>query len=414
MPLHIVYRSLLFGFLSAVIFFMPLRVQAAEQNRLTPQELADGWILLFDGETMYGWTPNSEANWAVKDGVLSVSEGKPGLLCTNSEFGDYQLQVDFRSPEQTNSGVFLRTPLKPTNTTSDCYELNIAPPTNPFPTGGFVKRVKAEGTEPKGAAPKYDDWNTFDITASGGHFVVKLNGKQVLDYTDPAPPKRGFIGLQLNEGRVEFRNIKLRPLGLKSLFNGKDLTGWKPPDGSKSVFTVTPEGWLNIKKGSGSLESQDKYGDFVVQWEAITNGKNLNSGVFYRSIPGQVMNGYECQIHNGFKNKDRTQPADGGTGAIYRHSNARKVVPNDFEWFNQTLIASGKHMACWVNGYLVSDWTDDRAENENARNGCRTEAGTLQLQGHDASTDVSFRNLRNRSSRTLSRKRRLSLDMFAS
>jgi hypothetical protein len=348
-----------------------------------------GWILLFDGETLIGWTPGMEANWAAKDGVISVSEGKAGLLCTNSEFADYELKVDFRSPEQTNSGVFLRTPLSPKNTTSDCYELNIAPPSNPFPTGGFVQRKRAEGAE-----PKYDDWNSYDVNVDSGHFVVKLNGRQVLDYTDPKPQPRGFIGLQLNEGRVEFRNIKLRPLGMKSLFSGKDLAGWTAPKGSKSVCAVTSEGWLNIKNGWGSLETTDKYGDFVAQWEAITNGKNLNSGVFFRCIPGQIMNGYECQIHNGFKNGDRTQPVDAGTGAIYRRAKARRVVSNDFEWFHQTLVATGKHMACWVNGYLVSDWTDDRKDDDNPRNGCRTEPGTLQLQGHDATTDLSFRNFR--------------------
>ena len=47
-------------------------------------------------------------------------------------------------------------------------------------------------------------------------------------------------------------------------------------------------------------------------------------------------------------------------------------------------------MACWVNGYLVTDWTDERKVNENPRNGCRTEAGTFQLQGHDATTEFRF------------------------
>jgi hypothetical protein len=363
--------------------------KAAEPNTLTPEEIADGWILLFDGETTYGWTPTSEANWAVKDGIVSVSEGKGGLLCTNTEFGDYQLKCDFKAPEQTNSGVFLRVPFKGSNIRTNCYELNIAPPDNPFPTGGFVQREKATGAE-----PKYDGWNTFDVLAEGGHFVVKLNGKQVLDYTDPKPALRGLIGLQLNSGLAEFRNIKLKPLGLKSIFNGKDLTGWTPAPGNKSEFTVTADGVLNIKNGRGALESADKFGDFVVRWDAITNAKNLNSGVFFRSIPGQLVNGYECQIHNGYKNGDRTKPVDGGTGAIYRRENARKVVANDQEWFTQTLIATGNHMACWVNGYLVSDFTDKRPEHENPREGSRTAAGTFQLQGHDASTDVSFRNLR--------------------
>jgi len=365
-----------------------LCAHAAEPNTLSQEEIADGWILLFDGETLLGWTPGSEANWKAHDGMISVTEGKAGLLCTNTEFADYQLHVDFRSPANTNSGVFLRTKLKPRSGKDECYELNIAPPSNPYPTGGFVQRQRAEGADPKA-----DQWNSFDVTASGGHFTVKLNGKQVLDYTDPKPTLRGLIGLQLNEGPVDFRNVKLKPLGLKSLFNGHDLTGWKPTTASKSVASVTPEGWINIKNGSGSLESEGQFGDFVLQFDAISNDKNSNSGVFFRSIPGQKMNGYECQINNAVKNNDRAQPSDGGTGAIYRRQNVRKVVPNDLEWFTATLIATGKHMACWVNGYQVTDVVDSRDPKENPREGSRTAAGTFQLQGHDAKTNASFRKL---------------------
>jgi len=70
------------------------------------------------------------------------------------------------------------------------------------------------------------------------------------------------------------------------------------------------------------------------------------------------------------------------------------VVANDFEWFHETLIVSGPHMAAWVNGYQVSDWTDTRAPDENPRGGLRREAGTIAIQGHDPKTDLSFRNLR--------------------
>jgi Domain of Unknown Function (DUF1080) len=381
--------ALLLALIAATFSSSPISVMAAEPNTLSPEEIADGWILLFDGETLFGWTAGSDANWKAHDGIISVTDGKGGLLCTNTEFADYQLHVDFRSPADTNSGVFLRTALKPKSVKTDCYELNIAPESNPFPTGGFVQRQRAEN-----AKPKPDEWNTYDLTAEGGHFVVKLNGQQVLDYTDPKPIVRGLIGLQRNEGPADFRNIKLRPLGLKSLFNGHDLTGWKMPEGSKSVCTVTPEGWINVKNGSGCLESDGQFGDFVLQLEAISNLKNSNSGVFFRSIPGEKMNGYECQLQNGFKNGDRTQPSDGGTGAIYRRQPARKVVPNDMEWFSETLIATGKHMACWINGYQVSDVVDNREPNKNPREGSRTAAGTLQLQGHDAKTDASFRNLR--------------------
>ncbi len=366
------------------------RVCVAEENRLSSKELADGWVLLFDGETLFGWRPASKADWRVADGVISASEGEPGLLVTTSQFGDFVLKVDFRAAHQTNSGVFLRTPPKPgpDDVAERCYELNIAPATNAFPTGSFVRRKRAEEVNPSA------DWQTFEVTAAGRDFTVKLNGTMVLRYADPKPVRRGPVGLQFNTGKIEFRNVKLKPLGMKSLLNGKDLAGWKIHPENKSRWTVTPEGWIHLQDGRGQLESERQYADFTLQLEVLVNGKSLNSGVFFRSIPGEFWNGYESQIHNGFKGGDRTQPVDCGTGGIFRRQNARKVVANDKEWFSKTIHADGPHMAVWVNGYQVSDWTDTRPPADNPRKGRRLAAGTIILQGHDATTDFCFRNLR--------------------
>ena len=362
---------------------------AGQPNTLSAEELADGWILLFDGETLFGWKPASKADWQVADGAISVSRGEPGLLLTTAQFGNYALKVDFRSAPGTNSGVFLRTSPKPTDVTTRCYELNIADTgTNPFPTGSFVNRKAAQ------RARDSADWQTFEVTADGGHFLVKLDGAPVLDYTDPKPLGRGFIGLQLNEGPVEFRNVKLKPLGTKSLFNGKDLTGWKTYPEMDSTFSVTPEGWLHVVGGSGQLETVGQYADFTLQLEVFVGGKGINSGIFFRSIPGDRMNGYESQIQNGFLEGDRTKPEDAGTGGIFRRQNARKVVADDFQWFSKTIHADDKHMVVWVNGYQVTDWTDNRPPNKNPRRGLRLEPGTIIIQGHDPSTNFSFRNLR--------------------
>lgn len=372
----------------ALLFACP-PARAADANKLTPAEIADGWILLFDGETTFGWSAASEANWVVANGAISVSSGQPGLLCTTSEFSDYVLKVDFRCPKGTNSGVFLRTPRKPMDPKSDCYELNIADESiSPFPTGSFVGRQKAIGTHDT------TQWRTFEATMQGGKCLVKLDGQTVLDYTDPKPLGRGYIGLQLNQGHVEFRNIKLKPLGLKSIFNGRDLSGWKVFPDKKSVFSVTPKGELNVKNGNGQIESAGQYGDFVLQLDVFSNGKHLNSGIFFRSIPGEFWNGYESQIRNEYADGDRNKPVDFGTGAIYRRQAARKVVADDFTWFTKTLVVSGDHMAVWVNGYPVTDWTDTRKPDDNPRKGLRLAKGTLIIQGHDPTTDLSFRNIR--------------------
>jgi hypothetical protein len=239
-----------------------------------------------------------------------------------------------------------------------------------------------------------NEWHTYAILADGGTIVLQIDGEEVCRYDDPKPLPAGYIGLQLNEGRVEFRNIRVRPLGLAPIFNGQDLTGWSTAQTRASQFRVTDAGELRVENGSGQLETAGRYGDFILQIECFVAGDNLNSGIFFRSIPGDYMMGYESQIHNGFRDGDRTRPVDAGTGAIFRRQNARLVVPDDHEWFYKSIIADGPQISVWVNGYQVTDWTDTRPAHENPRQGRRTEAGTIIIQGHDPTTDLRFRNMR--------------------
>jgi hypothetical protein len=364
---------------------VPLRVVAPDD-----EELNDGWIALFDGQTLFGWEPGSAANWSVQDGLISVSEGEPGLLCTTAEFADYQLRLEFKFESGTNSGVFLHTPLVPTDPEKDCYELNIAQPeVSPFPTGSFVKRQKADGQ----FAP--DEWHALDVELRGGQAVVRIDQQTVLEYADPRPLLRGRIGLQLNKGKVEFRAIRLKPLELEPLFNGVDLNGWvaAPAAPAADIFRVEADQAIRARGGKGQLESERTFGDLVLQIECKTNAPLLNSGIFFRCIPHESLNGYESQIHNGFRKGDRQSPVDCGTGGIFRRVDARIVVPDDGAWFRKTIVASGPHIAVWVNGFQVTDWTDTRPPDPNPRKGLRRQPGSIMLQAHDETTDVSFRQL---------------------
>ncbi|MEX2026481.1 MAG: DUF1080 domain-containing protein [Pirellulaceae bacterium] len=368
----------------------PVAKVAEAPQVLTEEELAEGWICLFDGKTLFGWQPHSKADWKVEDEAITVTSGEKGLLCTSVQFSDYVLKAEFQAAKGTNSGIFLRTApvVGKDDIATKCYELNIAPSDNPFPTGSLVGRQKAQ------EVPESEDWQSFEVTLDGPQVTVTLNGEEVLAYEDPQPIGRGNIGLQLNEGTVAFKNLKLRPLNLKPMYDGKSLAGWKDHPQSKSKFTVTEAGEINVKNGSGSLETEKTYGDFVMQVECISHKPQLNSGIFFRCVSGSRMDGYESQIHNGFKNGDRTQPVDCGTGGIFRRVNARLVAADDGQWFHKTIIADGPRVAVWVNGYQVTDWTDPREPNANPRNGLRTEPGTIQIQGHDPTTDLSFRKLR--------------------
>jgi hypothetical protein len=117
------------------------------------------------------------------------------------------LILEFRGPEKVNSGVFLRSQ-KEGQPHVTGYELQIwdYQPAG-FLTGSLVGSLKAT---PAKIIP--DQWNKYEITAQGDHFVINLNGKTLLDARD-SKHSSGVIGFQCQKDqRIEFRNIKLRPI----------------------------------------------------------------------------------------------------------------------------------------------------------------------------------------------------------
>ncbi|MGH7202193.1 MAG: 3-keto-disaccharide hydrolase, partial [Planctomycetaceae bacterium] len=171
---------------------------------LPREEFEAGWIQLFDGQTLFGWKANSETGWQVKDGVITAAAAEPmGLLVTTSPFADYEFRCEYRLEEGGNSGVFLRTPIEPQDPATDCYELNMCDSHPAFPTGSLVGRRKVEGVDGEG------EWHAWHVTVEGPRVTAKLDGQTVLDFTDESenPLQVGRIGLQKNEGRIEFRNV---------------------------------------------------------------------------------------------------------------------------------------------------------------------------------------------------------------
>jgi hypothetical protein len=315
-----------------------------------------GWIHLFDGSTTFGWKIDGEAK--VVDGKLVLGGQKPTTAMTTTHFGPHILAFDFQV-EGSKPAEFL-----------------------------FDHQWrKLDGT-----------WFAFD----GGHANID---------------RRGPIGFRVPAGgKLTLSLVRLKPVHLRTIFNGRDLSGWKIFAGKKSVFAVNDKKELVLKNGPGDLQTEASWGNFVLQLQCISNGKFLNSGVFFRCRPGEYQNGYEAQIRNQFAaepllpytieeydpkthklvgKKSVLSPAvDYGTGGIYRRQPARRQMSRDLEWFNMTIIAHNNHFATWVNGIQVTDWTDNRPLSDNARNGCRLEAGPISLQGHDPTTDLGFRNIR--------------------
>jgi hypothetical protein len=333
---------------------------------LGAKEIADGWLLLFDGETTFGWKIDGAAE--VKGGALRLGGGAtPTTAVLRPRFSSYELTA-----ETEGAGAIA---LRSTDGSYQSAGLTKGP--------SVVRMTAVSG----------------DVgTSIQNSTAVGADGRAK---TDVAAATVGAAELRIEVPANEVltvKSLKLRPENLKPLLTGKDLDGWKvnaaDPKRTASKWEVTPGGELALTSGPGDLVTEKEFDNFILQLECKTNGKALNSGVFFRCVPGQYQNGYEAQIHNGFKENDRTKPVDFGTGAIYRRVAARKVVSNDNEWFTLTVVARGKHFATWVNGYQTVDWADDRKENDNPRQGFRAAKGPISLQGHDPTTDILFRNVR--------------------
>jgi hypothetical protein len=408
----------------------PIQAQSP-MNTLTPEEVADGWILLFDGETKFGWkaeNPAFESMWMVEDGCLT-SDDKAGFnhIRTNATFSDFILKLEFRVNKKGNSGIFFRGATGGKNFVNagllgmviSGYEAQVDdndPRGLLYQTGGLYDVAPAQKLI-KGE----DTWRQYEIMADGDHIVTKINGEVICD-TMQTKFRIGHIGLQQHNpgSKIEYRNIKLKPLGLKSTFNGKDLSGWKvlhrdpSPDKLEAAWTVK-DGLLHVEVpprdgvkqgGQGQLETESEYKDFILQMDVRVNGENFNSGVFFRTIhpsPGETWIGVESQIRNQWLGKklvdgkwigDRTRPIDMGTGGIYafKHS-TRKVTTDDNVFFKKTILVHDRYYGVWLDGYQVTDVFDTRAENPNPREGYYAGAGTIALQSHDPTTNLDFKDI---------------------
>ena len=377
------------------ILLLAASLGLAQPAPLTPKEISEGWVLLFDGASPFGWTQEGKAQWRVENGVLVADAGGSGWLRSNAAFADFILKCDYRTGAEGNSGIFLRSARQGAPHETG-YELQIWNQHPKYPTGSLVNHIAARKVQPAA-----DQWHSYEITAQGDHFIVKLDGKKVLDGRD-AKSKIGHIGLQYNEGKkVEFRNIKVKPLGLKPLFNGKSLAGWHEVDAPKAqekpVWNVK-QGAIHVERGPGQLETDETFDDLVLQLEIRTNPRDEkhhpNSGIFLRGEKGKFWSGYEVQIRNEYKAGDRTQPVDFGTGAIYGRQATRKVVPDDGRFFVMTAVARGRNFDVWVDGYPVTSWEDTRPEGTNARQEARLAPGVISLQAHDPTTNLDFKNIR--------------------
>ncbi|MGK9118131.1 3-keto-disaccharide hydrolase [Olivibacter jilunii] len=226
-----------------VLLFVLLmyKVQAQTENKLTAQEKANGWQLVFDGKSFAGLQKLADGGWVVKDGLLMatpIAHGKQMDIITTASFDNFELTFEFRSAKNTNSGVkYLVTNTFPGKKgTYLGLEYQILDDLHyQYPERGELRSVASLydliPADPKKEVKALGEWNTAKIIVNGRHISHWLNGKKVVAYDRSTPAfaqliqaskykdlqnfgkaEKGHLLFQ-NEGTpVDFRNIKIRPL----------------------------------------------------------------------------------------------------------------------------------------------------------------------------------------------------------
>jgi hypothetical protein len=185
--------------------------------------------------------------------------------------------------------------------------------------------------------------------------------------------------------------------GWITLFNGKDLTGWKSNEERPGCFVVE-EGVLKVASGRAHLfytgpEGGAAFRNFEFQAK-VKHLANSNSGIYIHTRfqeRGWPDHGYECQV-NSTTHKDPRK-----TGGLYAVKDVMNTAPvADGEWFDYHIRVEGKRIVITINGKVTTDWTEPEDWNpaELKMPGRRLGGGTIAIQGHDPGSTVYFKELR--------------------
>ncbi|PYG01901.1 Copper binding protein, plastocyanin/azurin family [Georgenia satyanarayanai] len=253
------------------VFFRDIWVEElGEDTCPDAQTPPEGYVSLFDGESLEGWTQAGPGGFEVSDCGLLQPHGGMGLLWYDEQtYEDFSMRVDFRVQDPAdNSGVFVRFPDPqgdPWKPVDEGYEIQIYEATdNPEGRTGAVYTFA--GADPLATNP-VGEWNTMEVEAVGQDYRVTVNGVEVATYTgDGSRGLEGFVGLQNHSsGQAAGESVEFRNVWIKDLTETPELTV------ETSLDPADPDGnppWY-VSPVTLTLESNDP--DAELQWRPRTD-----------------------------------------------------------------------------------------------------------------------------------------------
>ena len=401
-----------------------------------------GFVSLFNGKDLTGWkglvanpiargkmsetelkaaqqkvNESIKNDWIIKDGLL-VFTGHGDNLCTEKQYGDMEMYVDWKITEKGDAGIYLRG--TPQVQIWDTSRREVGAQVG---SGGLYNNQKNQSKPLVVADNKVGEWNTFHIIMKGDKVTVYLNGILVTDnislenYWDRKLPlfTKEQIELQAHGTYVAYRNIYLKELpnessikttlsesekqeGFVSLFDGTHMDNWT---GNKlgyllkdGVIEVNPEA-----KGGGNLYTNDQYSDFIYRFEfQLTPGANNGIGIRAPLEGDAAYVGMEIQVldseHTMYANLKPYQYH----GSVYGIVPAKRgFLKPTGEWNQEEIMIQGSKIKVTLNGTVITEAdlkeaTKNGTMDHNDHPGLKNTTGHIGFLGHG--DVVRFKNIR--------------------
>jgi len=216
---------------TVTVVFLLIGIAMVPRGESQAAPVPPGWINIMPGPSLAHWTrvaipPDRPLN---KTSQWSVDSATHTLICAGNgghEFlrydvrqpGNFLFHVEWRfikhkGNKNYNSGVFVRN----NSDASIWYQAQVGSSSggywfgydNPEVKGpisfNLEKQMTVNAVKPAG------DWNTFDIRCRGKKLILKVNGNVTSEF-DKCRNLKGYLGLEAEGSRIEFRNMRIKLL----------------------------------------------------------------------------------------------------------------------------------------------------------------------------------------------------------
>ena len=419
----------------------------AIKKHLAEMPQGEGFVSLFNGKDLTGWKglvqnpiarakmkpaqlakeqakadENMRRDWKVEDGLLVFEGSGYDNLCTEKQYGDFEMYVDWMldpAGPEADAGIYLRG--TPQVQIWDTSRVNVGAQVG---SGGLYNNQVNESKPSKVADNKLGEWNSFYIKMVGDRVTVVLNGEKVVDdvilenYWDRKLPIFPIeqIELQAHGSKVYYRNIYVKELerkepfklsaeeekeGFKVLFDGTNMHEWT----GNTVDYTLEDGCISMipsKSYGGNLYTKNEYANFVYRFEfQLTPGANNGVGIRTPMEGDAAYVGMEIQIldceHPIYKNITPLQHHGSVYGIIPAKADHHDAFKPAGEWNYEEIVADGDNIKVTVNGVVIMEGnireaTKNGTADHKKHPGLFNKKGHIGFLGHGS--PVKFRNIR--------------------